>query len=178
MSRRRILLGTIGIAAGAGCAGPGPGPGPSSVAASRRTFVELQVGGEFGALAPLIETFDEPLSWRASVFKSYLGYLTTLRNSGQSMLGEDVVDIEMLADGSRRVALLRVSQSWTHPMHASPQTLRTTVFGFSRDDGVTWRFNVLDCINTDDLRRFMPKYNGVPPMHPETHSRSPEASHS
>ncbi|MCW7541677.1 hypothetical protein OOT46_28160 [Aquabacterium sp. A7-Y] len=85
--------------------------------------------------------------------------------AGVRLLSEEIRRIDYFGGDAHRVAFLRVTASYEHPMYPKEsRSLDRTVVAFSRDSGATWTFNVPSCLSTDTVAAFVPGYAGVPPI--------------
>lgn len=126
-------------------------------------FVQAQAVIDRAAIARLVETFES--NHGDALIEEFVALLERRRNSGSQLIGEVIRKMAFFDARARTIAFLRVTTSYRHPMH--PEALgeiHRTVHAFSRDAGLSWTFNVLDCVTQDALTRFAPEYAGFPSM--------------
>lgn len=129
---------------------------------AHRNFVKAQTGRNFSQLESAIY-FGR--AENANALKaSFFNLLESRFNAGTFLLFQKVDKVDHFKSGKRQVAFLRVSSEYTNPFSDEAQLSKETVVAFSSDRGKSWQFNVLDCLNSDDIGKFAPGYVGIPSL--------------
>jgi len=168
MAWRRMAIevaSALSVALGCGPAlGDAKGEVGSTVERAHARFVSAQQRLDRKALRGMVETFGTPAPVARNRLREYFDLLVKREASGQTLVRQVVERVDTFEDGPHRIAFIRVSTLYTHPMKQTGSPERSTVYAFSRDAGRSWTFNVSDCMSEATLRKAVPAYAGVPGM--------------
>jgi hypothetical protein len=137
--------------------------------AALQRFDRARVNVDVAELRKATEFFGLGDDFANRVLGEYKDFTDRQHRSGLKFLGEVPVHTAYFEDhGERKViAFVDVVALFRHPMDKSGvRSERRRVYGFSRDAGKSWTFDILDCINEADLKRFDVHYNGDPAFSP------------
>jgi len=128
-------------------------------------FDRARASGDAPALRRSVEFFKLSQSSASELIANYVTTIGEERSGGLVLMGELPQKIDYFSDkpSHKMIAFVDAVVIYQHPMDVSGyRTAHKRLYAFSRDDGQTWRINVLDCIKQADLQAFIPAYHGQP----------------
>lgn len=125
----------------------------------RQLFVQASSAGDVARIQEMAWTFQYRDEEAARIVQQFNDGLAADGTAGFRLRDERVLSSGVHAEGGLLLGRLQVQDSFDNPVTpAMPSVIRSTVFALSRDGGRSWKFNVLDCVGEEQMRRLFPHH--------------------
>lgn len=134
-------------------------PAGQSLLKARRAFINAEKAKDWKAVTRAIWTFQLTGDDAEAVKENFLRQVEADAEAGVQLQKEQVLALELHRDRGFIFAAMKTRDTLANPVNPhQPRQLQSMAYALSRDDGKTWKFNVLGCLGSPQIATLFPRY--------------------